>query len=175
MILLRILSSDWIKLRRTWISFLTYLGPFGIVALTWLHYVLAHYQVNAGQDDWQKLLFGTSILTVFSLLLVMALVASIYLGIEHQGSSWKQLLALPISRVKLYLGKFIWLTIMLARSSFLLMIGIVLLGKIVGIHAPVPWKLILINGFAPFLAALPILALQVYLSTVFSNQAFPII
>ncbi|KEO82462.1 ABC transporter permease [Tumebacillus flagellatus] len=171
----RILASDSLKLRRTWIVALTLLTPVGLMALMTAAYTVSYDTlVKPGQDNWATLIQILHVLTVFSLMLGSGILASIFLGIEHQGHTWKQLMALPISRFQLLVGKFLWLAAMLGISSLLLAVGYVLFGLGFDL-GPTPWKMILTECFAPCLAVLPVLALQVWLSSVFHNQALPVL
>lgn len=171
------LRSDWIKMRRTWIKFLVFLGPFGVVSLEGVRYAVLYSRiVKPGQnaDNWTTLISNINELLLPSLILGLALLASLFSGLEHQGHTWKQLLALPVPRVRLYLSKFIWLAGLLAFSALLCGIGIILLGLILGFGLHAPWLLILKEACSPYFAAYGLIALQLLLSVLIENQSFAV-
>ena len=51
----------------------------------------------------------------------------------------------------------------------------VLLGKLVGFEGSVPWGLLFGDSYSMLVTVLPIMAFQIWLSMVFSNQAFSIL
>lgn len=172
----KLLSSDFVKIRHTWIWLLIVLGPFGVISLQALNYSLRYdYLVSKLRDQvWVGLLSDIKMLAVLALLFGITLITSLIASIEHRQSSWKQLLALPVSRFSVFTSKYILSLFMMFTASLLLAIGSVLLGLLLGFGTNIPWALLLKNSFYPFLAAMPILALQQWLSTVIANQAIPL-
>lgn len=172
----KLLSSDFVKIRHTWIWLLIVLGPVGVISLQAINYSLRYdYLVSKLKDQvWIGLLTDIKILAVLALLFGITLVTSLIVSIEHRQRSWKQLLALPVSRFSVFSSKYILSLFMMFTASLLLAVGSVLLGLLLGFGADIPWSLLLKNSFYPFLAAMPILALQLWLSTVISNQAIPL-
>jgi hypothetical protein len=146
------LLSDWIKMRRTWIKILVFLCPFGVVSLESVRYAIFYNRIvipSSNTMNWVNLIGAINELLLPSLILGIALLT----GLEHQGNTWKQLLALPISRVKLYASKFIWLIGFLAISASLCAIGTTVLGLILGFGIHAPWLTVLKEGFYPYLTA----------------------
>ncbi|UHA75584.1 ABC transporter permease [Paenibacillus sp. 481] len=169
----RVLSSDFIKIRRTWIWVLIFLGPFGVISLQALNFGIRYdYLVTRYASDlWGALLEQVSSLAMVALLFGITLVASMIAGLEHKQHSWKQVLALPISRTSVYTSKLILCLILLFVSCLLLVVGTVILGVGLGFGWEVPWTKLLSNCFYPLGAAMPIVALQLWLSIVVRNQA----
>ncbi|MCM3292439.1 ABC transporter permease [Paenibacillus sp. MER 180] len=172
----KLLSSDFVKIRHTWIWLLIVLGPVGVISLQAINYSLRYdYLVSKLKDQvWIGLLSDIKMLAVLALLFGVTLVTSLIASIEHRQRSWKQLLALPVSRFSVFSSKYILSLFMMFTASLLLAVGSVLLGLLLGFGTDIPWFLLLKNSFYPFLAAMPILALQLWLSTVISNQAIPL-
>ena len=172
----RIFLSDGLKYKRTWILFLSILGPIGIILLTAARYIIQYKKlVTMTNDHWMILLHEVNPLFIPALLLGMTMLASLIVGIEQQSSMWKQLLSLPVARTKLYLSKFLWLVLLMGSASLLLIIGITLLGIMLGFGSSIPWKTIITGIYYPYLASFAVMAFQILLSTVLSNQAIPII
>lgn len=171
------LLSDWIKMRKTWVKILVFLGPFGVVSLEGVRYAILYNRiVIPGQNtvNWVTLIGSINELLLPSLILGIALLASLMSGFEHQGNSWKQLLALPISRAKLYASKSIWLIGLLAVSASLCAIGTIIHGLILGFGIHAPFTTILKEGFYPYLAAYGLIAIQLMVSVLIANQSFAI-
>lgn len=172
----RVLAGDFIKIRRKAIWFLVFLGPFGVIALQAANYGLRYdYLVSQYQDDlWGALLGSIHYLAVPAILFGMTILASMTAGIEHQMNSWKQVLALPVSRFHVYLAKFILNTLLMFAACSLLAAGSIALGLILKFGTDFPLALVLQISFYPFFAGLPILALQLWLSITMKNQSIPL-
>lgn len=171
------LISDWIKVRKTWIMVLVFLGPFGVVSLTGVRYAVLYSRVvKPGQNavNWSNLIFSINDFLLPSLILGLALLASLFSGLEHQGHTWKQLLALPVPRLRLYASKFIWLAGLLAFSAILCGIGTLILGLILGFGIHAPWLVILKEACFPYLASYGLIAIQLLVSVLIANQTFSV-
>ncbi|KAB2492311.1 ABC transporter permease [Priestia endophytica] len=171
-----LLKAEFLKIKRKWIWGLAFLGPFGVIALEALNFGLRYdYLTDLYKDDlWKGLIGEANMLSVFALMLGATLVASLISSLEHQSTSWKHLLSLPLSKTKIFMGKFSLAFILLTTSCILLAIGIVILGISLGFGTDISIALLLKTCFYPFLAALPVVALQLWLSVVLNNQALPL-
>ncbi|MNE32963.1 ABC-2 family transporter protein [compost metagenome] len=174
--MLRSLSADFLKIRRKGIWLLILIAPIGLVAMQALNYGLRFdYMMKVYKDDlWGGLLGNIALFVPIALYLGCTLVSSLVAGVEYQMSSWKQLLALPISRTAVYSAKFTLCFLLLAISCLLLSGCTLALGTVFGFKAPLPIADSLRLGLFPLLAALPMLALQLWLSLTFRNQALPV-
>jgi lantibiotic transport system permease protein len=171
----RILQSDFLKLKRKGIWFLVILGPVGVISLQAVNYGLRYdYLVNGNSDVWAGLLSQIRGFVAITLLLGIAILASLTANLEHQTNAWKQILTLPISRWSVFTAKFTLNAFMLLISCVLLMLGTIILGLILGFGTAFPTLDILKVSFYPFFAALPILALQLWLSVTLTNQGIPL-
>ncbi|WP_085524223.1 ABC transporter permease [Tuberibacillus sp. Marseille-P3662] len=170
--MLRMFQADMLKMKRKWIWFLIFLGPFGVIALQGVNYGLRYdYLLNLYSNDWQGLIGNIQNLVPVTLLLGIAIVTSMIANIEHHQNSWKQLLALPVQRSVIYGAKFFVTVLMLLVSCLLLFLGSIILGIILDFG----WTFSVIDllkmSFMPLLAALPLLAFQLWLAITFKNQA----
>lgn len=174
--LLRSLSADFLKIRKRGIWLLIVLAPIGLVAMQALNFGLRFdYLTKIHADDlWGGLIENIAMFVPIALYLGCTLVSSMVAGVEHQMSSWKQLLALPVSRFTVFFGKFILCFLLMCVSCLLLSIFTISLGLIFGFGTPIPWADTLRLGFYPYLAAMPVLALQLWLSINFRNQTLPV-
>lgn len=173
----RALSADWLKIRGRGLWFLVFLGPLGLVAMQALNYGLRYDYMKQqyASDLWGALLEDTSFFVPVALYLGGTLVCSLIANIEHQMGSWKQLLALPISRTSVFIAKLILCVLLLTLSCLLLSGGIIVLGLGLGFSVDsLPFTDIARIGILSYGAALPVVALQLWLSLAFSNQALPV-
>lgn len=174
--MMRMLQADWIKIGKTWTIWLVFLGPLGLLLCQGVNYgIRSDYLLPFGWEGKDGFFYWVNALLPSTLLLGSALLASIVSGHEHDAHAWKQLFALPISRVQVMFSKGIWLAICLAVSSALSILLLGLLGIAVGLPTPVPWKELTRLIIYPYLAVYPVLALQLWLSFVMKGQAWPII
>ncbi|RCX18507.1 hypothetical protein DFP94_10639 [Fontibacillus phaseoli] len=174
--MLRSLSADFLKIRGKGIWFLIFLAPVGLVAMQALNFGLRldYLKKQYADDLWGGLISNVVIFVPIALYLGVTLVSSLVANVEHQMSSWKQLLALPISRTAVFSGKFTLCFLLLTASCILLPIFTIVLGLALGFGTDIPLGDILRMGFFPYLGALPLLALQLWLSLTFRNQALPV-
>ncbi|HZG84752.1 ABC transporter permease [Paenibacillus sp.] len=173
---LRVLAAERLKLRRTFAVGLAALGPTGVIALQAVHFGIRYeYLMDLYASDlWGGLLWNVTWLAVPTLMVGIAIVASLAAGYEHATNAWKQTLALPVSRTAVYTAKLAVLVMLLTGSCALLAIGTVGLGWALGFGAAVPITDVLGASFVPLAAALPFAALQTWLSIALKHQAAPL-
>lgn len=174
--IMRILRSDFIKIRRKAIWFLIFLGPFGVIALQAVNFGLRYdYLIKSFADDlWGGLLGQIHTLVPMTLMLGITIIASMVANVEHHMNGWKQLLALPIFRSSAFIAKFLLCLMLLFGSCILLAIGSIGLGIALQFGTDFPLVDIVKMSFYPMIAATPVLALQLWLSVVMKNQALPL-
>ncbi|RJE84386.1 permease [Paenibacillus sp. 1011MAR3C5] len=174
--MLRAMRADWLKLKGKGFWFLVCLGPVGLIAMQALNFGLRYdYLKKLYADDlWGGLLDNMAVFVPIALLMGITILCSLIANIEHNTSSWKQLLALPISRTAVFFAKFAVAVIMLGVSCVLLALGTAALGLGLGFGSPLPLADIAKLGFYPFIAALPLLALLLWMCLTLRNQAIPI-
>lgn len=171
----KLLTSDFLKIKRKGLWFLTALGPVGVVALQTVNYgIRKDYLLQQSDDDWGYYLLNVHSFTPLALILGIAILTSFMASIENETNAWKQLIALPISKMTVYLSKFTVLTILLFVSSSLLLILSLTYGLFLDLGADIPYMELIKSSYYPFLASLPVLALQLWIATVSQNQAIPI-
>lgn len=173
----RVLSAEFLKIRRKMIWFLIVLGPAGVVGLQAVNYGLRYDYLTKlhAANLWGGLLGDISMLMVPTLFIGLAIIASMTAGIEHQTNAWKMTLALPVTRAQVFAGKFVLNALLLFASSTLLAAGAIVLGVGLGFSVgEVPCGRLLELTYYPYLAVMPFLALQVWLSVTLHNQAVPL-
>lgn len=170
-----LLRVDMLKIKRKGIWFLTFLGPLGVVGLQMVNYgVRKDYLLQQSDDHWLYYLDNVHAFTPLALVLGIAILTSFMASIENETNAWKQLIALPVSKMSVYLSKFTVLSFLLFISSCILAIAAAAYGMALKFDGQLPLLVLLRNSFFPLLAALPILALQLWVATVSDNQGIPI-
>jgi len=171
----KLLRADFLKIKRKGFWFLTFLGSFGVVALQMVNYgVRKDYLLQQSADEWGYYLLNVVNFTPLALVLGIAILTSLMASVEDETNAWKQLIALPVSKWSIYLSKFTVLACLLLVSSFLLMVFTFLYGIFLDLSRPIPYFDLLKYSFYPYFAALPVLALQLWIAMVSKNQGIPI-
>lgn len=170
-----LLSADFLKIKRKGFWFLTFIGPFGVVLLQMVNYgYRKEYLLEQSDNDWEYYLFNVNSFTPLALVLGIVILSSYIASIENETSAWKQLISLPVSKMSVYLSKFTILACLLLISSFLLMLFTLVYGVFLNLGEDIPYVELIKFSFYPYFAALPILALQLWIATVSQNQGIPI-
>lgn len=171
----KLLRADFLKIKRKGLWFLSFLGPFGVIALQMVNYgVRKDYLLNQSDDDWGYFLEYVHSFTPLALVLGIAILTSFMASIENETNAWKQLISLPVSKMSVYLSKFLVLGSLLFVSSLLLGVFSLGYGILLNLGDQIPYLELLKYSFYPYLAALPVLALQLWISSVSQNQGIPI-
>ncbi|MFB7159581.1 ABC transporter permease [Lysinibacillus sp. NPDC056232] len=171
----KLLTSDFLKIKRKGLWFLTALGPIGVVALQMVNYgVRKDYLLEQSEDDWGFYLLNVHSFTPLAIVLGIAILTSFMASIENETNAWKQLIALPVSKLTVYLSKFTILAILLFLSSTILMLMTLAYGIFLDLGDSTPYTEIAKFAYYPYFAALPILALQLWIASVCHNQGIPI-
>lgn len=171
----KLLWADFLKIKRKGFWLLSLLGPFGVIALQMVNYgVRKDYLLRQSEDDWGYYLLNVSSFTPLAIVLGIAILTTFTASVEDETNSWKQLLALPVSKVNVYVSKFTMLLMMLFLSSVLLAVFTLIYGLALGLGTDIPVTSLLEHSFFPFFAALPVLALHLWIAVVSRNQGIPI-
>lgn len=84
------------------------------------------------------------------------------------------MLVLPLTRSGVYAGKLTIVLMLLAGTQVLLLISILLAGMIHGITTEIPWGFLVGKLLLGLLACVPLAALQMFVSLVWSSFAAPL-
>lgn len=166
---LAILHAEGLKLKRL-CRLIPFLQGAILLSMTALEWYLYFRQGPGGVYAGFAVMY---LFLSFVFLLGITLLASMMAGTEHETRAWKQLLAMPVPKGSIYLAKFLWI--------FLLQLGTVVI-TIVGMSViwvlytsdPIPWKIMILQPLFVCLSSVPMIAIQLWLSTVFANQALPL-
>jgi len=166
-----LLSTEWLKLRKTKIMPFVLLGPI-------LVFLIA-YNVNVSAPEWigmkyiyafinANIAYGGLVLPLMS-----GILATLICRYEHQAGGWKQLFALPTTRGKVYIAKFTVVSIIVLVMQLLVLLAMLAVGLIKQYGEPIPLDLLLRVSLGGWAATLPLIALILWLSTLFHSLAAP--
>ncbi|MEI3612173.1 ABC transporter permease [Pseudogracilibacillus sp. SO30301A] len=171
----KLIITDFMKIKRKGFWFLTFLGPFGVVALQMVNYgVRKEYLFTQSDDRWGYYLMNTSTFTPLAIVLGIAILTSAIASIETETNAWKQLLSLPVPKKTVFISKFFVLASLFLVASILLTIFTLGYGMFLDLGKDIPYVDLIKYSFYPYFAALPILALQLWIAIVSNNQGIPI-
>jgi lantibiotic transport system permease protein len=171
---LHCLSAELLKLRRTLALALTVLAPLVIAILMFAMYLQhpGYYLKQAGDAPWKQL--GEMMLTYWSLLMLPLFITleSALLGhLEHSQKNWKLLFTLPAPRRAIYLAKLVVCQGLIAISTLVLLVFMVLLGQLLqaiepafGFGGAIPWGHLLWLGLLSYLASWFLIAFHLWIS-----------
>ncbi|QXE01003.1 ABC transporter permease [Terribacillus sp. DMT04] len=171
----RYILTDYLKIKRKGFWLLTFLGPFGVVAMQMVNYAgdRKTYLLKQSENDWTYYLSYINSFASFALVIGIAILTSLMASIENDTNAWKQLLSLPVSKKHVYLSKFMLLAVFLLMSSILLFLFTTIQGIYLDLGDNIPFFELLKYSFYPYFASLPILALQLWIAVVSINQSIP--
>jgi len=144
----RLLATEFLKLKSSFIKPVAALTPLIAGALTFVNFYVRrdYYQELAAKEGlsaWETLIFQHHFLWYLFLGLVVMVFAFQVLHVEYKSNSWKQALTLPVSRAKIYAAK--WCAVFILSTAMIAANGILLgiMGKLLGFAEPLPVSLLL--------------------------------
>jgi len=169
-----LLQAEFLKIKRKGFWLLAVLGPFGVVALQMVNYgVRKEYLLKQSDNDWEYFLSNVHSFTPLALVLGIVILTSLMASVENETNALKQWIALPVSKMSVYLSKFFVLASLLFLSSVLLLIFTLAYGMYLDFDETIPFQVLLEYSFCPYFAALPVLAFQLWIAMVSKNQGIP--
>jgi hypothetical protein len=169
---LQIVASERLKLFKSAIWLLIPISPLlaGIIG------IFVSFDNVQPAERYPVLLGAMSIFHALMLLpLLTGILSAFVCRYEHGGGGWKQLLTLPVSRTGLYAAKLLIVALSLAATQLLFLAAIIAVAAYHGIASDIPWRMLLAAVGGGWLACLPLAALQLSVSTLWSSFAAPLV
>jgi hypothetical protein len=113
---LQIVTAEIIKLKGTFVFWLSVIYPLGTVFLVMLFWISKRNGSNVSSDQFINNLGNVA---SFFLPFFIVLMISMACNTEHKSSMLKHILALPVSRPLFYFGKFAGILVFMALALFL--------------------------------------------------------
>ena len=105
--------------------------------------------------------------------LITGVLSSAICRYEHQAGGWKQLLALPVTRGRVFIGKYVLLIVLVLVMQVLFFVAVYIVGMIKGFTDPFPMEIVWKSLIGGWVATLPLVALQLWMSILFKSFAAP--
>ncbi|CAM3290688.1 ABC transporter permease [Filibacter tadaridae] len=168
----RLFQSEFLKLRRSSIWLLIFVSPI-------LSLVLGLSELSEiGEFEQHQWTATLGIMTISHAILFLPLLTGIFSSFicryEHVAGGWKQLLSLPVSRRNLYIVKILIVSLLIAATQILFILGLFIIGWMKGYPIEIPWGTISTSVFGGWLACMPLIALQMFASVAWSSFAAPL-
>ncbi len=163
-----LLSAERMKLKNmyVWLIFLASPILTGVIG----------FSPSAISAPNQWMVISTQMILAHSALflpLLTGIFAALVCYFEHSDGGWKQLLALPVQRIDVFVAKYTIVMILLLLAQLFFGAAIFVVGTIQGIKDPFLWNSILFSCFMGWLSCFPLAALQFWLSAHFTSFAGP--
>lgn len=174
----RVVKSEVLKLRSTFVFWLTLIYPLGTVFLVTLIWIGNRHAKVVDTDQYISNLGNSSsfFLTFFIVLLI-----SLACNIEFKSSMFKHLLALPVPRPIIYLGKFTGIMLFIGLAMILTLvfayISLLICGFInpkLGMGTNFNHAALVMNLLRSYTAAAAIYSIQFWLSMKLKNLTLPV-
>lgn len=164
-----LLRSEAMKLKKSRIWLLALISP----ALATLAGFTGNFDI--AKNDWINPMFiMIQVHAVLFLPILTGVISAFVCRYEHQSGGWKQLIALPVTRVKVYLAKGTIVALFLAFTQVLFLTGWLAIGIANGYTDSFPIDTALKSILGGWLACLPLAALQLWVSTAWASFAAPL-
>jgi lantibiotic transport system permease protein len=165
----KLVYTEWIKLKKSKVLQILYMSP--ILSTVSAYFTFIDFPGNQWMNSFYAMIMVHAILF---LPLLAGLFSAAVCRYEHAEGGWKQLLALPVNRIQVYSAKFFIVCLFVALTQILLLVGLFLVGLLHGYSDPFPWQGVLVRLFMGWFGCLPIIALQLWVSTAWSSFAAPV-
>lgn len=171
--MLRMIRSEWMKVRRSVLWLLALVSPLLAMLIG-----LADSPVREAARGEEAWLITFTMMIVMHGLLFLPLLTGVFAALlcryEHVGGGWKQLLALPVTRLQVYVVKGLYVLLLLAITQLLLLAAVLVVGLALGFEGSPPWETIAWSLIGGWIACLPLAALQLAVSTAWSSFGAPL-
>ncbi|KUH43844.1 ABC transporter permease (plasmid) [Bacillus mycoides] len=172
MLNLRLFLAEFHKIKKTKIWLLLFISPLLTGMLTYLKVS----DTLASLNNWEIIYsFASIIHAMIFLPLLTGIFTAFICRHDHLHGGWKQLLVQPIKRYQLYCTKAIFVLFFIIITQLLFLLEIIIVGSICGITGPFPTTYIFKSLIGGIFTTLPLIALQMWLSAIWSSFAAPMV
>ncbi|MEG0470862.1 MAG: ABC transporter permease [Solibacillus sp.] len=165
-----ILHAEWYKLWKSKMIPLIFTGPIIVLFIG----LGVSYEDDFGMNKWYFALISMNLTyAILFLPLISGIFASLICRYEHQAGGWKQLLALPVTRGRVFAAKFVLIMLLIMAMQLLYLISIYAVGMVKGYTDPFPMEIVWKSIIGGWVATFPLVALQLWMSVMFKSFAAP--
>ncbi|PEB53821.1 hypothetical protein CON65_17685 [Bacillus pseudomycoides] len=170
MIWLRTMQAEFYKMKKTKIWILLFLSPILAGGIA--------YASGSSYPEYKHWELVYNIMITIHGMLLLPLLTGIFTAFicryEHSNGGWKQLLVQPITRYHTYIMKFLFVLLFVGTMQVLFIISYVSVGQLLHLSGPFPLIPTIKSVTGGWIATLPLIALQLWASTIWSSFAAPI-
>ncbi|MBX6395747.1 MAG: ABC transporter permease [Alicyclobacillaceae bacterium] len=149
-----LIRAEWMKYRRTAVSWLLFLAPVGCILITGL-YVYPHRFSHAA---WIQIVdTADQVWSGIWIPLGVGLIAGLSAHMEVRAGSWRALRGRNVSPARLYGAKLVVLGVQMGLSTLWLTVLLVLMASVYGISVTVPWRALIAAMVVNWFGTLPLL------------------
>ncbi len=154
------LYTEWLKLKHTPIQFLILITPFIYAALLVLYARIRQASSISEQFTFQLFFEGAAVLVIP---VAVAILAGLIIYQEELAGSFNGFLNSSKPRYQLFLRKISWMTLIIAYEIYMstLLFGV---GLSLFTTVALPWRILWVSATLIFVATLPLIELQTWLS-----------
>ncbi|WP_010271672.1 ABC transporter permease [Paenibacillus senegalensis] len=167
--MIKLIQIEWLKMRRFCIVFPVMAAFFLLLMVGGLWF----FNYREGDGGVFSIFAVQYFFLSLTLMLSITILASVTASTEHEAKGWKLLAALPAAKRNILIAKFIVVFLLMALEVLLIIAGTAVVWMLASNEA-VPWDFMLRQQLYCLLAAGGFMAVQVWLSTVCSNQSIPV-
>ncbi|SDW76885.1 hypothetical protein SAMN05444487_10650 [Marininema mesophilum] len=168
---------DWIKIRRSVVWWIMISVPI-FISMIGINNYMSHLDVfkKEGMLGWMgawtqvEFLYGMMLLPV-----MISVYVCLLCRFEYLSGGWKQMFSYPISWTDIYVSKLLWSMILIVLTNVAMLVVFLLLGIMWGVQGEIPWLTFLTMMINGWIATVPLIAIQLWISTQWDNFSIPII
>jgi lantibiotic transport system permease protein len=166
--MLSILKSEFLKLKRK--HFVLVIGLMHLLEIAWVFTLTA----KAKQEflTWENLILNFGVLNGLFFPIIIAVIVSRLIDLEHKENTWRLLLATPIHKASVYFSKLIISFVLLLIPAGISFLSTIIIGNILDFPGSFPFILTIKFVLASIVSSICIVALQLWISLIIKNQAF---
>ncbi|MGG3928199.1 ABC transporter permease [Metabacillus fastidiosus] len=172
-----VLWSEWLKVRHSLVIWLVifliplFLTIVGVTNYTTNIHVFEEVGLLGWMGTWTQVefLYGMVLCPTLSSVFVALLCR-----FEHADGGWKQLLTFPIPKKNIYFSKMILAWLLVGITNIIFFTYLFIMGNVMGVKGEFPFINILGLFFGGWIASLPLISMQLWLSTQWRNFVLPI-
>lgn len=170
----KLLKIEFLKLKHAMVLTTATICPLFAVMLGSIDLLSAVAERGNDVLQWSNLIYYIGLyFSVIVYVMCITIVLAMTGRIEHANNGWKHILSLPVRRGNIYFTKLIVGVTVITYCVLILWLGTIVTGKIIGVDGPIPFELVKTSLFS-YYSALPIIAIQFYLSFSFNHIGIPL-
>ncbi|MEN8906920.1 MAG: ABC transporter permease [Clostridiales bacterium] len=167
-----ILKIEIMKLKRS--SVLSMMVSLALLPIVSGYYTIGKFIALGDNASWDDLYnFSIPIYTLVILPTLIIISFAMISRIEYLNNGWKQYLCLPVSKTKIYISKLLIGSFLIFGSILVYCVGYIIAGFMNGLSQPINY-FILLKLVGIFVASLPVVVFQYFLSMRFANLGLPL-